>query len=53
MTPYEFVKANFDLPVELYPFQVEAVNNLAPLERAGYYLSVGCGKTITTIAASL
>lgn len=53
MTPYEFVKANFDLPVDLYPFQVEAVNKLATLERAGYYLSVGCGKTITTIAASL
>ncbi len=53
MTPYEFVKSHYDLPVDLYPFQVEAVNNLAPLERAGLYLGVGTGKTVTSTVMAL
>lgn len=42
MTPYEFVAKHFELPFELYRFQQEAVNELAQLERVGYYLDVGC-----------
>lgn len=42
MTIYEFVKEHYQLPVELYPYQIETVEALAPLERAGYYLDVGC-----------
>lgn len=53
MTPYEFVKEHYQLPIELYPFQVEAVNDLAPLDRVGLYLDVGCGKTFTSITAAL
>ena len=42
MLPYQFVKTKYELPIELYPFQQDAVNELALLERAGYYLDVGC-----------
>ena len=53
MTPYEIVKANFSLPVELYPFLQDVVNNLGVKPKAGYYLDVGCGKTLTSIASAL
>jgi SNF2 family DNA or RNA helicase len=53
MTPYEFVKERFQLPSELYPFQQSAMNELALLDRAGYYLDVGTGKTYTSITSCL
>ncbi len=52
-TPYEEVEANWKLPFPLYPFQVEAVNELGPLERSGLYLDPGCGKTATATAMTL
>jgi superfamily II DNA or RNA helicase len=45
MTPYELVRDRFDFPFDLYPFQVEAVNELAVLPRTGIYWECGCGKT--------
>lgn len=45
MTPYELVRDRFDFPFDLYPFQVEAVNELAPLPRTGIYWEPGLGKT--------
>lgn len=54
MTPYEYVKENYTLPVEdLYPFQIDTVNEIGPLDKAGYYLDVGTGKTLTSIASAL
>lgn len=53
MLPYEYVKTQYQLPVELYPFQQEAMNKLSLLDRAGYYLDVGTGKTFTSIASCL
>lgn len=45
MTPYELVKSRYTLPFELYPFQIAAVNELAPLPRSGLYWEPGLGKT--------
>lgn len=53
LAPYEIVKQHFNLPFELYPFQGDSANELAPLPRAGYYLDVGCGKTATATVAVL
>lgn len=53
MTPYETVKHHFTLPFELYPFQIEAVNKLAPLPKCGLWLDMGCGKTIVSIVIAL
>lgn len=50
---YEAVKANYALPLEGYPFQVETVNELGPLPRAGYYLDPGVGKTFCSTVAAL
>lgn len=51
--PYDKVTANYRLPFELYNFQIDTVNKLAPLNSAGYYLDVGAGKTATSIASFL
>lgn len=40
-TPYDLVLQHYDFPFPLYPFQVEAVNDLAPLQRSGLYLHPG------------
>ena len=53
LTPYEVVTENFKLPFDLYPFQKDTVNSLAPLKSAGYYLDVGAGKTATSITSFL
>jgi SNF2 family DNA or RNA helicase len=52
-TPYELVKEHYTLPFDLYPYQIETVNDLAPLPRAGYWLDMGTGKTICSIVACL
>lgn len=41
------------LPFQLWPFQNGVVDNLAYLDRAGLYLDVGMGKTITSAAIAL
>ncbi len=41
------------LPFNLYDFQVSVHNELAPLRRAGYYLDMGLGKSITSTASAL
>jgi len=53
MTPLEYVAANFKLPFKPYPFQVEVINTLAPLERQGFYMDMGTGKTLTSTISSL
>ena len=53
VTPYELVKKHYELPFELYPFQVDAVNELAPLPRLGLWLDMGTGKTIVSIVIAL
>lgn len=53
MTPYEMVLSNFKLPFNLYKYQVETVNALAPLPRSGHYLAVGVGKTATSTVCAL
>lgn len=39
---YETTKTKYTLPFELYPYQVETVDALGGLPRAGYYLEPGC-----------
>jgi SNF2 family DNA or RNA helicase len=53
MTPYELVKSKYALPFELYPYQQDTVNELAPLPRAGFWLDMGAGKTIVSIVCCL
>ena len=53
MTPYELVKSKYALPFELYPYQQDTVNELALLPRAGFWLDMGCGKTIVSIVCCL
>lgn len=53
MTPYELVKSKYALPFELYPYQQDTVNELAPLPRAGFWMDMGSGKTLVSIACCL
>lgn len=48
MTPYEVVKKEFTFPFDLYPFQVESVNELSLYERSGFYHEPGAGKTASS-----
>lgn len=52
-SPYEIVKEHYTLPFELYPFQVDIVNELALLDRNGEYAQVGTGKTPMSTAIAL
>jgi len=52
-SPYEIVKEGYTLPFPLYPFQVEIVNSLAPLDRQGEYAQVGTGKTAMSTVIAL
>lgn len=49
MTPYNLVKQKYKFPAFFQDraFQIDPVDSLAPLDRAGYYAEVGCGKTPT------
>lgn len=53
MSPHEFVMERYELPFELYPFQVEWLNKLAPLPRTGHYAQVGTGKTPVSTVSGL
>lgn len=53
LTPYQMVTAHYELPFELFPFQVEAVNELAPLPKSGFWFDPGLGKTSTATVAAL
>lgn len=53
MTPYEAIQQKHKLPFELYQYQQDTVNTLAPIPRSGHYLDIGTGKTITATAAAL
>lgn len=53
MKPYDIVKDWLKLPWDLYEFQENTVNDLAPLPGAGYYMDTGIGKTPTSIVAAL
>ncbi len=53
-TPYQLVKASkFKLPFELYGYQGQTVDCLAPLQKEGHYLAVGVGKTATSTVCAL
>lgn len=45
MTPYEIVRARYEFPFELRPYQQQAVNAQADFERDGLYWQCGAGKT--------
>lgn len=47
------VNEHFKLPFQPWPFQADAINNLAPLKRSGWYAEPGCGKTLMCTIASL
>lgn len=53
MSPYEQVCYRYQLPFALYPFQVDVVNQGAPLARVGLYMEVGTGKTPTSTVIAL
>jgi SNF2 family DNA or RNA helicase len=53
MTPLETVAGRYTLPFQPYPYQVEVINDLAPLDRQGHYLDVGTGKTLTSTVCAL
>ncbi len=53
MTPNDLVVAHYDFPFRLHPYQVEAVNFLAPLPRSGLYLQPGLGKTAVATSCAL
>jgi N12 class adenine-specific DNA methylase len=53
MTPAQFIRQAGVLPFDLRPYQDKALDALAPLPRAGHYLDVGCGKTLTAIACAV
>ena len=53
MTPYEIVTSHYTLPFPLYNYQIDTVNELAPLQRSGLWLDMGTGKTIVSIVMSL
>lgn len=53
MTPHDLVLQHYDFPFPLYPFQIEAVNVLAPLPRTGLYLEPGLGKTVVATMCAL
>jgi hypothetical protein len=54
-TIYDNVIAKFKFPkfIERWDYQVNTVNSLAPLPRAGYYLGGGTGKTFVATASCL
>lgn len=51
--PYDWLKTQITLPVEAYPFQQKAVNELCYLDKLGLYFDVGTGKTYTSIFIAL
>lgn len=51
--PYDWLKTQITLPVEAYPFQQKAVNELCYLNKLGLYFDVGTGKTYTSIFIAL
>lgn len=51
-TPYEIVMEHYKFPFEGRKYQIETINELAPLPRAGIYLDTGTGKTyVSTVIA--
>lgn len=53
MNPSQLVLKHYRLPFELKPYQIETVDELAPLPRQGHYLDMGLGKTATATMAAL
>lgn len=56
MTPLETVLQNYRLPAyieRVHPLQVEAINDLAPLQGQGGWLDMGTGKTLVATVIGL
>lgn len=58
-TPYQLVRKHYEFydlfgnPMQDREYQIYTVNELAPLQKAGYWLDVGCGKTFSSTASAL
>jgi SNF2 family DNA or RNA helicase len=52
-TPLQVVEKYYGFPFELRKYQVDAVNELAPLDRTGMWAEVGVGKTPMATAIAL
>lgn len=50
---HERVRSQFIFPFNGYPFQVEAIDKLAPLPRTGLYHQPGLGKTYSSTVCAL
>lgn len=50
---YAWVKSQRQMPVDLYPFQKAAVDDLSAYDRLALYFDVGTGKTYTSIFIAL
>lgn len=53
MTPADIVLTLYTFPFELKPYQVEVIDDLAPLDEEGHYLDMGTGKTVCSTVAAL
>ncbi len=53
MSPYEVVTSQYEFPFDLWALQVDAINDLAPRPRSGYYAEVGTGKTVMSTISAL
>ena len=51
--PYERVKRHYTLPFTARTYQEQTINELAVLDRAGYYLDTGTGKTFCSTVSAL
>jgi hypothetical protein len=55
MTPFETVLQHYTFPehIKPHPLQLEAINDLAPLNNQGEWLDMGTGKTFVSTASAL
>lgn len=53
LSPTELVLQRYTLPFTLHPKQVWAINELAPLLHAGFWLDMGTGKTVVSTVCAL
>ena len=53
MEAINYIENKYPLPFKLREDQVNSINELAPLQRAGFYYDVGLGKTVLGIYSAL
>lgn len=53
-SPLELVLSRYQIPIEkIRDYQIETINDLGPLPRAGHYLDQGLGKTLVATIVAL